>query len=87
MYNAFSDLHLTIDDIIVEGDKVAARFTFSGTHKGEFLGIPPTNKKVTIWGIWIDRIAGGKFVESWVRYDSLSFMQQLGAVPKPRKKK
>jgi len=84
-YSGFPDIHFTIDDMVVEGDKVAVRFTFSGKHKGEFMGIPPTNKKVTIWGIYIDRIAGGKFVESWTRYDTLGFMQQLGLVPTPGK--
>ncbi len=83
LYTAFPDLHFTIDDMVVEGDKVAVRFTFSGTHKGEFEGIPPTNKKMTMWGIYIDRIAGGKFVESWVRYDTLGLKQQLGLVLAP----
>jgi len=87
LYSAFPDLHFTLDDMVVEGDKAAVRFTFSGTHKGEFMGCPPTNKKWTVWGIWIDRIAGGKFVESWVRYDTLGFMQQLGLVPTPEKAK
>ena len=85
IYSAFPDIHFTIDDMVVEGDKVAVRLTFSGTHKGEFMGIPPTNKKWTMWEIIIDRIAGGKFVESWVRYDTLGFMQQLGAVSTPEK--
>ncbi|MDH5703188.1 MAG: ester cyclase [Aigarchaeota archaeon] len=83
LYSAFPDIHFTLDDMVVEGDKVAVRFTFSGTHKGEFEGIPPTNKKVTMWGIYIDRLAGGKFVESWVRYDTLGLNQQLGPAPKP----
>jgi len=85
VFKAFPDIHLTIDDMVVEGDKVATRWTLTGTHKGEFMGRPPTNKKVTIWGITIDRVAGGKFVESWVRYDNLGLMQQLGLVPKPEK--
>jgi predicted ester cyclase len=79
-YRVFPDIHFTIDDMVVEGDKVAVRHTWTGTHKGEFMGIPPTNKKVTMWEIYIDRIAGGKFVESWVRYDTLSLMQQFGLV-------
>jgi len=87
LYSAFPDIHFTIDDMVVEGDKVAVRHTFSGTHKGEFMGIPPTNKKWTMWGIYIDRIVGGKFVESWVRYDTLGLMQQLGLVPSPKKEK
>ena len=86
-YSAFPDVHVTLDDMVVEGDKVATRWTLTGTHKGEFMGRRPTNKKVTVWGITIDRIAGGKFVESWVRYDNLGFMQQLGLVPTPGKEK
>jgi steroid delta-isomerase-like uncharacterized protein len=82
-FSAVPDIHFTIEDMVVEGDKAAVRFTFTGTHKGEFRGIPPTNKKVTVWGISIDRIAGGKFVESWERYDTLGLMQQLGLVPTP----
>jgi len=80
-FSAFPDVHFTFDDMVVEGDKVATRWTITGTHKGEFRGIPPTNKKVTIWGISIDRIAGGKVVEEWERFDTLGFMQQLGLIP------
>jgi len=85
MYSAFPDFHFTIDDMVVEGDKVAVRLTATGTHKGEFRGIPPTNKKVTMWEIQIDRVAGGKFVEGWSRYDTLGLMQQLGLIPTPGK--
>jgi len=87
LYSAFPDIHFTLDDMVVEGDKAAVRFTFSGTQKGEFMGIPPTNKKMTMWGIYIDRITGVKFVESWVRYDTLGLMQQLGLVPTPAKRR
>ena len=86
-YNASPDLHFTIDDMVAEGDKVAVRFTFTGTHKGEIMGIPPTNKKLTIWGINIYRVVGGKFVEGWERSDTLGAMQQLGVVPTPKKEK
>jgi predicted ester cyclase len=48
VFNAFPDIHFTIDDIVVEGDKATARHTWTGTHKGEIRGIPPTNKKVTM---------------------------------------
>jgi len=85
LYNGFPDIHFTIDDMFVEWEKVAVRFTITGTHKGEFSGIPPTKKRATIWGIYIDRIANGKFVESWTRYDTLGFMQQLGQVSTQRK--
>jgi hypothetical protein len=84
-YDAFPDVHLTIDDMVVEGDKAAMRYTMTGTHKGEFMGIPPTNKKLTMWGINIARIAGGKIVEAWERADTLSMMQQLGLAPTPGK--
>ena len=84
-YNAFPDLHFTIEDMVVEGDKVAMRVTLTGTHKGEFHGVPATNMKVTVSVIQIDRIAGGKFVEGWSRYDTFGLMQQLGLIPTPGK--
>jgi len=86
-YSAFPDLHVTIDGMVVEDGKVAIRWTMSGTHRGEIEGVPPTGKKMTIWGISIERVVGGKFVETWERYDSLGFMQQLGLVPTPGKNK
>jgi len=86
-YSAFPDNHFTIEDMVAEGDKVAVRWTLTGTHKGKYGGVPPTNKKMTIWGISIDRIAGGKFVETWERLDTLGFMQQLGLIPTPKKEK
>jgi predicted ester cyclase len=84
-FDAFPDGHMAIDDLVVEGDKVVARYTLTGTHKGEFMGIPATNKKVTGWVIEIDRVAGGKCVEGWSRMDTLGLMQQLGVIPKPGK--
>ena len=84
LFDAFSDFHLEIDDMVTEGDKVAARYTWTGVHKGAFMGIPPTNKKLTVWEIDIIRIAGGKFVESWARMDTLGMMQQLGLIPTPK---
>jgi predicted ester cyclase len=79
---AFPDLHFTIEDQIAEGDKVVNRVTARGTHLGDFRGIPPTGKQVTVAGITIDRIAGGKLVESWTSWDFLGILQQLGVVPK-----
>jgi steroid delta-isomerase-like uncharacterized protein len=84
-FDAFPDNHFAIDDMIAEGDKVAVRYTITGTHKGELMGIPPTNKKVTLSTIEIDRIVGGKFVEDWIRFDTLGMMRQLGLVPTPKK--
>jgi predicted ester cyclase len=77
-YSAFPDLHFTVSDMVVEGDKVAIRYKWTGTYKGELKGILLTNNKVTIWEIEIDRIAAGKFAEIWARYDTLGLMQQLG---------
>jgi hypothetical protein len=85
--SAFPDIHFTIDDMVVEGDKVAVRLTWTGTHKGELQGIPPTNKKVTSWEIEIDRVAKGKIAEIWTRYDTSSVMQQLGPETIPNKKR
>ena len=65
MQAALPDAKGTIDDMIAEGDKVAARYTIQGTHKGAFRGIAPTGKQITITGFEIDRVAGGKFAETW----------------------
>ena len=81
--SAFPDLKATIDDILAEGDKVAARMTWRGTHKGEFMGIPPTGKSVSVGVIDVVRFTGDKFVEHWGLMDNASMMQQLGAVPAP----
>jgi steroid delta-isomerase-like uncharacterized protein len=79
--SAFPDLRFTIDDQIAEGDKVVMRYTARGTHKGELMGIPPTGKQITVTGITIGHIVGGKYVESWANYDALGMMQQLGVIP------
>ena len=80
---AFSDIHFTIEDMIAEGDKVVARGTMSGTHKGEFMGMAPTHKPFTIQVIDIVRFAGGKAVEHWGNQDDLGMLQQLGVIPTP----
>jgi len=79
--NAFPDLNVTIDDLIAEGDKVVTRWTFRGTHKGEFGKIPATGKQVSSTGITISRIADGKTVETWWSSDDLGLFQQLGLIP------
>ena len=81
--SAFPDFKATIDDLIAEGDKVVIRQTWSGTQKGEFMGVPPTGKSVSFGVIDIIRVAGGKFVEHWGQMDSMGLMQQLGAIPGP----
>jgi steroid delta-isomerase-like uncharacterized protein len=80
---AFPDLHLSIEDIITEGDKIVTRFTGRGTHKGPLLGMPPTGRKVTITAIDILRFEDGKIVEHWGNQDLLGMMQQLGVIPAP----
>ncbi|HKV59085.1 MAG TPA: ester cyclase [Ktedonobacteraceae bacterium] len=78
---AFPDLHLAAEDMIAEGDEVAARFTMRGIHRGEFMGIPSTGKQVTMTGIQIVRIADGRIAENWVNLDALGMLQQLGVLP------
>ncbi len=78
---AFPDGRTTIEDAVAEGDTVVTRWTFHGTHEGEFAGIAPTGRRVMLAGINIDRIAGGKFVERWHQMDRLGLMQQLGVIP------
>jgi steroid delta-isomerase-like uncharacterized protein len=79
--SAFPDVRVTIEDQIAEGDKVVSRWSARGTQKGELQGIPASNKQVTVTGISIDRIEGGKIVESWNNWDTLGMLQQLGAIP------
>jgi predicted ester cyclase len=79
--SAFPDSHVTIDDMIAEGDRVATKKTFTGTHTGELNGIPPTGNRVTIQYVDILRLRDGRIVEHWLSMDQLSFMQQLGVIP------
>jgi predicted ester cyclase len=78
---AFPDLHVTIDDLIAEGDKVAKLWSFEATHEGEFLGMAPTGKHITWSGITIYRVSGDRVVECIWRTDALGLLQQLGAIP------
>jgi predicted ester cyclase len=73
-------LHLTVDDLMVEGDKITIRWTAHGTHQGDYYGVPATGKKMKNTGISIDRIEDGKFVESWSSSDELGMFRQLGLV-------
>jgi steroid delta-isomerase-like uncharacterized protein len=79
--NAVPDLTYTVEDQVAEGDKVVSRYTISGTHQGEFFGIPGSGKHIEISGINIDRFdESGKLVEEWPEYDLLGAMQQMGAI-------
>ncbi len=80
---AFPDGRNTTDDLIADEDRVAQRWTYRGTHRGVFQGIPPTDRQVTLTGISIWRVEGGKIVESWHELDTLGLMQQLGGIPDP----
>ncbi len=80
-HTAFPDGHLTIDHMIAEGDTVATRLTFRGTHTGNFQGIAATGKKVTVPALDMARYAGGKLVEHWGGPDQMSLLQQLGVIP------
>jgi len=81
MLAGFPDYQTSIDDMFAEGDKVAARITMTGTHWGDFMGIPPTGKHVSFTGIYIARIADGKIVEHWGEEDGVNLLQQLGVLP------
>jgi steroid delta-isomerase-like uncharacterized protein len=77
---AFPDLTYTVEDEIAEGDLVMARFSARGTHLGTFLGVAPTGRTITYTGIDVNRIRDGRIVQSWVQYDALGLLQQLGVV-------
>ncbi|UGS36077.1 ester cyclase [Capillimicrobium parvum] len=83
---AFPDLQLRVEDAVGEGDLVAQRIRFEGTHTGEFQGLPPTHRKVTFSGLELNRFVDGRVAEHWFQMDALSLLQQLGlvVVPGPR---
>ncbi|MFL6491353.1 MAG: ester cyclase [Nitrososphaera sp.] len=77
---AFPDLHHNIKDMVAEGDKVAVRLIVTGTHKGEFHGIPPSGKKISLDEMAFLTIVDGRITEGWITSDMMSFMQQIGAI-------
>lgn len=82
--SAFPDMNWTIEEQIAEGDKVVSRFTWTGTQRGDFLGVPATNRAVSVWGVVIDRLEGGKIKDTRIIMDTLGLMMQLGVIPPPR---
>ena len=78
---AFPDLKFTVIDMVAENEKVVAFWNISGTHKGEFRGIPATGKTISVDGITMHHLANGKIMDSYVSWDMLSVMKQLGAIP------
>jgi steroid delta-isomerase-like uncharacterized protein len=81
MRAAFPDMHWKVEEQIAEGDKVATRFEWTGTHRGEFLGVPATGRRVKVWGIVIDRLDGDRIKDTRIIMDTLGLMAQLGAIP------
>ncbi len=77
----FPNVHFTVEDVLAEGDRVVGRWTFRGTHHGDFMGIPPSGNSVSVVGIAIYRIVDDKIAEAWVAWDALGLMQQIGADP------
>ena len=79
----FPDVVSIIEDLIAEGDMVAARWSSRATHLGGYVGVPPTGNEVEFTGISVYRIEGGRIAESWTEEDELGLMRQIGAVPEP----
>jgi len=80
---AFPDQWWQIEDLIAEGDRVVARTTMRGTHRGDFFGIPATGRAVTLPGVHVMRVADGKIAEHWGSNDDLGLLRQIGALPEP----
>jgi steroid delta-isomerase-like uncharacterized protein len=78
---AFPDIHWVIEEMVAEGDKVFSRFTWHGTHRDEFFGIPATGSEITVKGMVVDRVVAGKMVDSRILMDGLGMMTQLGVIP------
>jgi steroid delta-isomerase-like uncharacterized protein len=83
MRAGFPDIVFSIQEQIAEHDKVASRFEWTGTHNGEFLGIPATGRPVRVWGIVIDRLQEGRIKDTRIIMDTLGLMAQLGVFPPP----
>ena len=81
LLRAFPDLHVAVEDLVAEGDKVVARNIVTGTHKGEYHGVPPTGRSVSYQEIFIVRFAGGRIAEIWGVVDVYSQLRQLGLIP------
>lgn len=85
MKAGFPDIHWTIEEQMTDGDRVMSRFVWTGTHRGPFLGIPPTGRKVSVWGVVIDRLVDGRIKQTRIIMDTLGLMAQLGVIPPPVK--
>ncbi|MBL9171439.1 MAG: ester cyclase [Verrucomicrobiales bacterium] len=78
---AFPDMHWSVEEQIAEGDKVVTRFEWTGTHRGEFLGVGATGRPVRVWGVVIDRLEAGKIKDTRIIMDTMGLMVQLGVLP------
>jgi steroid delta-isomerase-like uncharacterized protein len=78
---AFPDIHWVVEETVASGDKVVTRFTWTGTHRGTFLGVPASGRSVSVKGVVIDRLAAGKMADSRILMDNFTMMQQLGVIP------
>jgi steroid delta-isomerase-like uncharacterized protein len=83
LHTAFPDLHIEIEDLIAEGDKVVSRNVVTGTHRGEFMGLPATGTSVRYDEVFVVRFDDGHVVETWGVVDTASLMRQLGMIPEP----
>ena len=83
-FAAFPDLTHTLEDIFADGERIVVRMTIAGRQTGEFMGMPPTGRAVSIGSINFLQCADGRIVEQWIDYDGLGMLQQLGAVPMPQ---
>ena len=81
MRSAFPDIEFSIKEQVCEGDKVASRFEWTGTHKAEFMGVPATGRQVRVWGVVIDRLEAGRIKDTRILMDALGLIMQLGALP------
>lgn len=81
LHTGFPDGKFTLQDLVAEGDLVAVRWIYSGTHQGEFAGVPPTGKKISVGGTVIQRIENGKSAEHWAIWDVLGMLTQMEAIP------
>jgi steroid delta-isomerase-like uncharacterized protein len=79
--SGFPDLRFSIDDMVAEDEKLVVSWNIAGTHRGEFMGIPATNKKISVDGITINHIVNGKIIDSYINWDALGMLQQLGLAP------
>src|SRR5207237_8330966 len=80
LFSAMPDIHITIEDVIAEGDTTAARFSITGTNTGGFMGMEPTNATISVTGMDFMRFRDGVIVEHWGEMDMLGLMQQLGVM-------